>query len=110
MKMHQFAFVQKCPALTSTALPPPPLNVQLTLSRGKVNMSTAPKLFAGKLQTQTTQETSGTFRQVPTSSIRLSFGECANSDLRDIFFFIILGVYNRFRWNPTSKQQLWHMK
>ena len=42
MKMPQFAFVQKCPALTSTALPPPPLNVQLTLSGGKVNMSTAP--------------------------------------------------------------------
>ena len=42
MKMHQFAFVQKCPALKSTALPPPPLNVRLTLSGGKVNMSTAP--------------------------------------------------------------------
>ena len=43
MKMHQFAFVQKCPALTSTALPPPsPLNVQLTLSGEKVNMSMAP--------------------------------------------------------------------
>ena len=24
MKMHQFAFVQRCPALTSAALPPPP--------------------------------------------------------------------------------------
>lgn len=24
MKMHQFAFIQKCPALTSTALPPSP--------------------------------------------------------------------------------------
>ena len=43
MKMHQFAFVQKCPAVTSTALPPPPLNVQLTLSGGKVNMLMAPK-------------------------------------------------------------------
>ena len=42
MKMHQFAFVQKCPALKSTALPSPPLNVRLTLSGGKVNMSTAP--------------------------------------------------------------------
>ena len=43
MKMHQFAFVQKCPALTSTALPPPtPLNVQLTLSGEKVNMSMPP--------------------------------------------------------------------
>ena len=40
--MHQFAFVQKCPALTCTALLPPPLNVQLTLSGEKVNMSTAP--------------------------------------------------------------------
>ena len=44
MKMHQFAFVQKCPALTSTALPPllPPLNIHLTLSRDEVNMSMAP--------------------------------------------------------------------
>ena len=43
MKMHQFAFVQKCPALTSTALPPPtPLNVQLTLNGKKVNMSMPP--------------------------------------------------------------------
>ena len=43
MKMHQFAFVQKCPALTSTALPPPtPLKVQLTLSGEKVNMSMPP--------------------------------------------------------------------
>ena len=42
MTMHQYAFVQKCSALTSTALPPPRLNVQLTLSGEKVNMSTAP--------------------------------------------------------------------
>ena len=55
-------------------------------------MSTAPKLFAGKLQTQTTQETSGTFQQVPTRRIRLSFGECANSDLRDIFFHNFRGL------------------
>ena len=42
--MHQSTFVQKCPALTSSALPPSHLNVQLTFSGGKVNMSTAPKL------------------------------------------------------------------
>ena len=42
MTMHRYAFVQKCSALTSTALPPPRLNVQLTLSGEKVNMSTAP--------------------------------------------------------------------
>ena len=42
MTMHQYAFVQKYAALTSTALPPPRLNVQLTLSGEKVNMSTAP--------------------------------------------------------------------
>ena len=34
MKMDQFAFVQKCPALTFTALPPPPLNIQLTSMGG----------------------------------------------------------------------------
>ena len=34
----------------------------------------------------------GTFRQVPTRRIRLSFVKCAYSDLRDIFFFIILEV------------------
>ena len=38
----QYTFVQKCSALTSTALLPPRLNVQLTLSGEKVNMSTAP--------------------------------------------------------------------
>ena len=43
MKIHQFAFIQKCPALTSTALPPPHLNIQLTLNGGKVNMSMALK-------------------------------------------------------------------
>ena len=32
------------------------------------------------------QFTRGTFRQVPTRRIRLSFVECAYSDLRDIFF------------------------
>ena len=42
MTMHRYAFVQKCSALTSTALPPPRLNVQLTLSGEKVNMSKAP--------------------------------------------------------------------
>ena len=50
MKMHQFAFVQKCPALTSTALLLSPLNVQLTLSGGKVNMSTAPNLLIAKAE------------------------------------------------------------
>ena len=40
--MHQFAFVQKCPSLKSTALPPPPVNDYFTLSGEKVNMSTAP--------------------------------------------------------------------
>ena len=33
--------------------------------------------------------TRGTFRQVPTRRIRLSFVECAYSDLRDIFFIIL---------------------
>ena len=42
MTIHQYAFVYKCSALTSTALPPPRLNVQLTLSGEKVNLSTAP--------------------------------------------------------------------
>ena len=31
--------------------------------------------------------TRGTFREVPTRRIRLSFVECAYSDLRDKFFF-----------------------
>ena len=39
MKMHQFAFVQK---VMSNALSLTPLDVQLTLSRGQVNMLTAP--------------------------------------------------------------------
>ena len=57
--------------------------------------------------------TRGTFRQVPTRRIRLFFVKRAYSDLRDIyFFFIILEVYNGFRyrkgWHQTSKQQLWH--
>ena len=34
MKMDQFAFVQKCPSLMFTALPPPPLNIQLTSMGG----------------------------------------------------------------------------
>ena len=33
--------------------------------------------------------TRGTFRQVPTRRIRLSFVECAYLDLRDIFFIIL---------------------
>ena len=37
-------------------------------------------------------KTRGTFLQVPTRRIRLSFVKCAYSDLRDIFFFIILEV------------------
>ena len=44
MKMHQFAFVQKCPALTSIALPPPPLNAQLTLSGGNKSETRRTKL------------------------------------------------------------------
>ena len=40
-RQYKYAFVQKCSALTSTALPPPRLNVQLTLSGEKVNISTA---------------------------------------------------------------------
>ena len=42
MKVHQFAFVQNCSSLTSTALPSPSLNIQFTLSGGKVNMLTVP--------------------------------------------------------------------
>ena len=80
MKMHQFAFVQKCPALTSTALPPSPPKRPVDVKRGKSEYVESPQI-----QTQTTQETSGTFRQVPTRRVLLSFGECAYSDLRDIF-------------------------
>ena len=49
---------------------------------------------------------------MPTRRIRLSFVECAYSDLRDIFFHNFRGL-NGFRyrkgWHPTSKQQLWHI-
>ena len=36
-----------------------------------------------------THNTRGTFRQVSTRRIRLSFVECAYSDLRDIFFIVL---------------------
>ena len=36
--------------------------------------------------------TRGTFRQVPTRRIHLSFVECAYSDLRDIFFHNFRGL------------------
>ena len=39
----------------------------------------------------------GTFRQVPTRRIRLSFVECAYSDLRDIFFF---HNFTGLKWIP----------
>ena len=42
MKMDQFTFVQKCPALTFTALPPPPPKRTVDLKgRGELNMLTA---------------------------------------------------------------------
>ena len=54
----------------------------------------------------------GTFQQVQTRRIRLSFVECAYLDLGDICF-IILEVQNGFckrkGWHPSSKQQLWHI-
>ena len=37
-------------------------------------------------------QTRGTFRQVPTKRIRLSFVKCAYSDLRDIFFHNFRGL------------------
>ena len=42
MKMHQFAFVQKMPHTYAHCITPYPLNVQLMLRGGKVNMSMAP--------------------------------------------------------------------
>ena len=44
MKMDQFTFVQKCPALTFTALlpPPPPKRTVYLKGRGGLNMLTAP--------------------------------------------------------------------
>ena len=38
----------------------------------------------------------GTFRQVPTRRIRLSFVKCAYSDLREIFFHNFRGL----KWIP----------
>ena len=44
MKMDQFTFVQKCPALTITAiLPPPPKHTADLKGRGGLNMLTAPQ-------------------------------------------------------------------
>lgn len=53
MKMHLFIFVQKYPALRSTALRTGsrPLNVQLTLSGAKVHMSTAPYFYNYSFET-----------------------------------------------------------
>ena len=56
-KMHQFPFAQKFPGLQSTSFPSPPLNVQFTLSGGKVNMSTAPNYM--QLETCTSQTAFG---------------------------------------------------
>ena len=47
-----------------------------------------------------THNTRGTFRQVPTRRIRLSFVECAYSDLRDIFFHSFRGL----KWIPLWKR------
>ena len=44
--------------------------------------------------------TRGTFRQVPTRQIRLSFVECAYLDLRDIFFHNSRGL----KWIPLWKR------
>ena len=46
MKMHQFAFVQRCPALTSAALPPPPLYVQLTTNINHTGLQRTAKEYA----------------------------------------------------------------
>ena len=46
MKMHQFAFVQKCPALKSTALPPPPPKRPVDVKRGKSEYVDSPLLLA----------------------------------------------------------------
>ena len=61
-------------------LTPSPPKRPVDVKRGKSEYVESPQI-----QTQTTQETSGTFRQVPTRRVLLSFGECAYSDLRDIF-------------------------
>ena len=45
-------------------------------------------------------KTRGTFRQVPTRRIRLSFVKCAYSDLRDIFFHNFRGL----KWIPLSEK------
>ena len=45
---------------------------------------------------KTIYKTRGTFRQVPTRQIRLSFVKCAYSDLRDIFFHNFRGL----KWIP----------
>ena len=42
----------------------------------------------------------GTFRQVPTRRIRLSFVKCAYSDLRDIFCYNFRGL----KWIPREKR------
>ena len=44
--------------------------------------------------------TRGTFRQVPTRRIRLSFVECSYSYLRDIFFHNLKGL----KWIPLWKR------
>ena len=44
--------------------------------------------------------TRGTFRQVPTRRIHLSFVECAYSDLRDFFFHNFRGL----KWIPQKKR------
>ena len=48
------------------------------------------------LDHNTENKTKGTFRQVPTRQIRLSFVKCAYSDLRDIFFHNFRGL----KWIP----------
>ena len=45
--------------------------------------------------------TRGTFRQVPTRPIRLSFVKCAYSDLRDIFLF---HNFRGLKWIPLSEK------